>query len=505
MRTLHRAATLAAFVLLLPKIASAQYGGPGPTAAPTPPPPTNVPGVELTSLRLMLTKGLITQAEYDSAVSALTETSGARAADSNTNFIIGKWSTTLYGFAEGDYIYDTTQSFNDQTGAALVARPTTYAGSNGRMQFAVRNSRIGLRFRAPEFHGIRASSLFEADFLGTSTPLNQSATPPGYQQTEQSFFTNPVPRIRHFYLNIETPIVDVLLGQTWHLFGWQGTYFPNTVLWQGLPGELYSRTEQLRITKSIKTTNFTFDVAVAAMRPPQRDSGVPEGEAGIHFAVNKWTATQTLGATGTTVAPLSIAVTGDARKVSVPYLNSTNAKPTGSASKSSGAIAVDLFLPVIPGRKEEHDNSLSLLGEFATGYGIVDMFTGLASGVTWPAIAPAAYNPQIDPGIVTYNSAGALQFIQYTSFRGGLQYYLPGLRGKMWIAGNFSRVESSNASQLGAPDATLKALDWFDALIMGDLTPAVRLGLEYANYNTEYGDAIHAIDHRVQLGTYYIF
>ena len=43
-------------------------------------------------------------------------------------------------------------------------------------------------------------------------------------------------RIRHAMFRVETPVVDVLVGQYWHLFGWQDGYHPNTTEIQGVPG-----------------------------------------------------------------------------------------------------------------------------------------------------------------------------------------------------------------------------------------------------------------------------
>ncbi len=462
--------------------------------------------VQVVPLRLMLQKGMITQAEYDSAVKDMQESIGSeRAANANTSFVIGKWATTLYGFADADYIYDSTQSMSDIPGAPLIARPTTYAGKNDRVQFSPRNSRVGLRFKAPEFEGIRPSAQFEGDFVETVAPVGYTQP---YQQSESNFYTNPVFRIRHYFMKVETPVVDMLFGQTWHLFGWQSTYHPNTDQPQGVPGQIYSRTPQIRISKTLKTDDITFDIAVAAMRPQQRDSGIPEGEAGIHLAFNNWTATQTMGATGTTVSPLSIAVTGDMRSFRIPEFAAT---PVNSNSKTSHALALDVFIPILPGTESSKGNSLSVLGEAVRGHGITDMYTGLASGITYPALpltaagAAQTFNPQIDPGFVSYDANGNLHVIQWTVYRVGGQYYLPGLDGKLWISGNYSYTKSNNARNFGAAASTLAHLVWYDVNVMGDVTPAVRLGIEYAKYRTTYVDNMRASDDRVEGSAFYIF
>jgi hypothetical protein len=501
--------------------------------APPPRPADNSPAVQLTSLRVMREKGILTQAEYDSAVAELTETSGKRAGDA-TSFVVGKWSTTFYGFAEADYIYDSTESYNDLAGNGQVAHPTSYAANNPRSQFSIRNSRLGFRFRAPEFHAIRASATIETDFLGSwANPTYTAATG---QPSENQFFTSPVLRVRHAYLKVETPIVDALFGQYWHLFGWQTAYHPNTVQIQGVPGELYSRTPQLRLSKTIESSAVTFDIALAAMRPPQRDSAIPEGEAGVHLALNKWTGTQTMGATGTTVSPASIAVTGDLRGFGVANLpnGGTVAMPavksTFDVAKVGGAIAVDAFIPVVPSTKAHMGNSLSILGEFVRGSGIGDLYTGLSGGLGVPATvalpvgspagtAATPYNPQVDPGIVTISSTGVVTLIQWQTVRAGLQYYLPGLDGKMWISANYANVFSPNeptlVSTITPATMTTKAvtnastlrnaLNWFDVNVMGDLTPAVRLGLEYAYSADKYLDGLTGTNHRVQGSAFFIF
>jgi hypothetical protein len=499
----------------------------GQTSAPAAASSGSPSGVDLMTLHLMLQKGVITQAEYDSALRDMADTSGAKAADSNS-LVIGKWSATLYGFAEADYMTDSTESFSDLAGAGQVARPGTYAGTHPRTQFSIRNSRFGFRFRAPEYHHIRASAVLENDLQGDWAPPTYVAATG--QPTENQYFTSPALRVRHFYMKVESGGFEVLFGQTWHLFGWQNTYHPNTVQIQGVPGQLYARTPQLRVTKTFATKNVTFDIAIAAMRPPQRDSAIPEGEGALHFAINNWTATQTISATGTVVSPASIAVSGDVRAVAIPDFPTATTKSTYDISKVGGSIAVDAFLPIIPSSKEHMGNSLSLLGEFVDGQGISDMYTGLASGVGFPTVAnptglatATVYNPQIDPGIATINPVTqAVSFVEWRTIRGGFQYYFPRLDGKMWLSANYANVNVPNAASFVTSTTTpamgmtpaktvtnagtiRSTLNFFDILVMGDVTPAVRLGLEYAYYTDKYADGVSGTNHRVQGSAFYIF
>jgi hypothetical protein len=464
--------------------------------------------IELTSLRLMREKHLISDAEYESAMKELAESSGGRAADGNT-VVVGKWATTLYGFVEADSIWDSTQSFAETQGNALVATPGSYAGDHDRAQFSVRNSRFGMRLKAPETNGIRTSAQLEMDFLGTQLPIGSG---PG-TGSEAAFYVNPTFRVRHMNLKVETPYVDVLFGQYWQLFGWQSLYHPNTVQIQGVPGEIYSRTPQLRLMKTFKSDAVTVELAVAAMRPPQRDSAAPEGQAGIRFAVNKWTGLTTNGSTGTSIQPLSIAVTGDLKHVRVPHFE---ANTDSSAAKNSSAIAVDAFVPVLTATKDRRGNALALNGEFATGYGTSDLYTSLTGGASFPALknptnaatppTPTPAFPNIDNGIVNYDANGILHFIQWQSYEFGMQYYFPGLDGRAWLSANYAHLSSVNIDRFGGdPKKLLSELDWFDFNLFGDVTPSVRLGLEYANTNDKYVSGLHAINHRVQFSGFYIF
>jgi hypothetical protein len=515
---------IVAVAVLSPLPASLAFAQTAPAAAPAP--SSGMP-IELTTLKLLLAKGLITQAEYDSAMRDLADSAGMRSGDQGT-VVVGKWATTIYGFIEADHIYDSTQSFSDVAGNGQVQRPnpgplpanpaapTRYAGEHGRLMFGVRNSRLGFRMKAPEVGGVRTSAQMELDLLG-----NQPGNPPAV--TESSFFTNPAMRVRHAFMKIETPIVDVLIGQYWHLFGWQSVYHPNTVEIQGVPGQIYGRTPQIRLSKTLKMGQFHLELAGALMRPPQRDSEVPEMQGGIRFSHDGFNGLTTAGATGTSIMPISLAVTGDWRRFSLQDFSPT---PTHTVDKSMTAIAIDAFIPVVPATKDKKGNSLSLNGEFVTGYGIADLYTGFAGGLTNPTIpngtagvANPTYTPNVDPNMVVFGPDGTLHGIQWTSYLMGVQYYLPGSDAKYWVSANYSHTQSANAPRFvrnnvaAVPTAynltyaglVRESEDWFDFNVFGDVAPGVRIGLEYANFNDRYSDGVHAINHRLQASGFFLF
>jgi hypothetical protein len=140
------------------------------------------------------------------------------------------------------------------------------------------------------------------------------------------------------------------------------------------------------------------------------------------------------------------------------------------------------------------------------------MYTGLTGGVGFPALpnptnaatAPV-YQADIDSGIVTYDSKGGIHGIQWTTYLLGLQYYLPGTQGNVWISGNVSHQNSANTHYYGTASALRASETWFDANIFVQPLPPLRIGAEYANFNDKYVDGQSAINHRLQLSGFFIF
>jgi hypothetical protein len=409
---------------------------------------------------------------------------------------------TIYGFAEVDAMYDTTQSYGDYMGGAVLARPGSYGATHGRMQFTIRNSRIGFKVDAPEFWGIRSIAVLEGDFFG-----NQPTT-----ASEAALFNNPTFRIRHAYLKMETAYIDVLGGQTYDLFGQQSYFFPAALTFLGLPGEIFGRTAQVRFYHSFKTDPVDIYLGVAVLRPPQRDSQTPEGQAAARLAVNKWKGVHTPGSLGTAVDAAAIGVSGTVRHFQVSEFSGA---PVHSNAANGWGVSVDALLPIIPAKSMENaGNSLTLTGSFVTGTGIADKYTGMTAGVTFPALPnpmmtmPApTYTPNIDNGMVTYDAMGGLHTINWTSFMIGAQYYLPP-SGRVFVSGNFHQLSSNNSAD--GLDAKGQAkvftkLRYIDASIFFDITQAIRLAGSYVNTNETFGDGMQQTNHRGELAGLYLF
>ena len=468
------------------------------------------PLLQVSSLKLMLDKKLISQDEYDSAMRDISATSGTKAAVDTNTLVLGKFATTIYGFVEADAIHDSTEGLNDLQGNSLIARNETFAGQHGQLIGTIRNSRWGIRIKAPEFHGIRVSGMIEMDFLGN---VGSVGYPPGAGQiSENSFFSSAGIRERHINVKVETPVVDFLVGQWWALFGMQPYYTPNTVDFQGVPLEVYSRRPQLRISKIIKTEPINFETHIAALDPVQRASEAPEMQAALRLVVNKWKGKVTHGSTGTAIEPASFAVSGDMKYVKLPTPLASTGAVTNTTDLVGTGIAVDAFVPIIPASDGgKSGNNLSFTGEFATGYGIADQYTGLTGGVTFPGSTPAGsttpnYPQNIDNGIATLDSNNKPHFIQWYTSLFGLEYYFPIKDGKIWVAANYGHGESPNTAQfMGTAKHVRTSLDWVDANVFFEPVPGFRAGISYGRTWDNYEDKQQAINDRVMGSAFFIF
>ncbi len=398
---------------------------------------------------------------------------------------------------------DSTQSFSENVGNQSIARPNTVAGDNPRTQFTARNSRLGFKIAAPEWDSVKASAVIELDFFG-GEPLTTSQG--------ESYTAGPM-RMRHFYAKVETPIVDVLAGQYHDLFAWGGAgFYPNSVAFLPLLGQIYHRNPQFRVSKTLRSHAVDFEVAVAAVRPVQRDASVPDFQGGLKVDINGWTGASTPGASRPVSAPLSLGLSGIARRFSVTDFSTV----PGNPQKANGwGFAADAFIPVIPAAHDDLSNALSLTGEFTTGSGISDLYTGLTGGVLFPTLPNPnnselvpTYTPNIDPGIVTFDGSNVVQPVKWTAFVVNAHYHLPFGRGKkVWVSGTYTQVKSDNALALtpvqGRPFIWDKG-QYYDANVWWGMTPAVQVGLSFQHGQQTYGDGVVAKNNRGE-GAFYLF
>lgn len=453
------------------------------------------------------------------------------------------WKLTIYGFAEADAMYDSTRSFNDGLNNGVVAHVTTQANQNSRTQFTIRNTRLGFRAEAPRYGGIKTGGVLEFDLFGNQPTINSGGGSPGQMPgngttTEGAYFNNAAFRVRHAYVTIQDPVVDVLAGQTYYLLGWQNYFFGASAGFLGLPNELFNRTTQVRLSHTFETDTLNIDVAAGAFRPAQRDSAIPDAQAGLRLVFNHWKGISTPGSGGTTALPAALAVSAVQRAFKVdPYAP----LPAPPIRLLGWAVAFNFLLPIIPAKDAtDRGNALTITGEFVTGTGDADQYTGMTAGATMPnvyplppdtpvnntgmAVPPAntgtaplvglPYVPNVDPGLVAFDSSGFLHTINWETFVIGVQYYLPPT-GRLFVSGNYSGGYSNNIASLFHPNAVTQpwvnswtVYQWsqyFDANLFFDVTPAMRVGASFQRVKQELADDTTAHNERFEMTFLYFF
>jgi hypothetical protein len=411
----------------------------------------------------------------------------------------------FFGFLEADYFADSTRSYDDSMGTSLVARTDSYENRAGRTQFSLRSTRIGFGFDSPAAGSVTPSAVVEADFAGSQ------GTPP--DTTENVYFDSPVFRIRHAYIKLKSPIVDVLMGHTFDVFGWQSYFDPS-----GLRNQLFSRNPQLRLSREFNGDGaVTVELAAAAVRPVQRDAGVPDGSAGLRVSFNGWQGIRTPGNERIVAMPLTLAVSGIVRQFKA---NAFTPPPIQTSNSATGwGVSFDVFLPIIPATNfVDRGNRLALMGSFVKGSGIGDLLS-MTGGAAFPTLSnpalaypPPLYDANVDNGLVSFDARGVLHTIDWTALRIGFQYYLP-YTGRWIFSGNYTQSHSGNLAMLyprqGAEiDLQTHIADtarYADAKLTYDVTPVVRVGVGGQFTQIVYldGDKPHNV--RVSASTIYLF
>ncbi len=445
-----------------------------------------------------------------------------------------KFVLTPYGLVQGQLTHDSTQSFQNGQGNAPIARsgaapgqPPPYAGQHGRLTMTARHTILGFRVKSPAWHAIVASARLEGDFEGAPSPTSPPGTAFGntvLNSSEASYEASGPFRIRQAYALIETPVIDFLAGQSQTIFGWQPFFYPNSANNLGIPGHTFDREMQLKISHVFKTSALNVEVAAGAFRPPQRDSEIPDGQAGLRLAINDWKGIQN----GNKVVPAQIAVSGAVRTFKVqgyglpammtgPVTMMTTPLQDHGYTENGAGVSIDALLPIIPGdNPDSPGNTLTVVGEAAMGYGISDLYQNLTFGVQTFAIqqsngvgTPLA----VDPGIVTFDpNTGQLRAIDVRSFLVNVQYVLPGL-DNVDLSAIYSYLDSDNVdrlstvtqSQTGSFSKIFIKQRYIEGTLHVWVTPAYRLSFCYGNTVQTFLDGLQETNHRLIFKMNYAF
>jgi hypothetical protein len=502
------------------------------------------------ALRLLLDKGIITQREYDQAVQEEERAKAeedARAkveeekrakleeekrAKQGNFFTKNGLQVRLGGFAEFDFINDSTQSFQELVGNRPVLHSNTVSGANSQTFMSPRNSRIILDVRAPEREGIKSRLFLAMDFLGNQPAVGTSGV------TEFSQMTSPDLRIFQLFFVAETPVVDVKVGQDWSRFGFMSLYSRGQVSTAVTPANMFNRWIQVSLSKQLPVTeSLSVTPVFSVERPPQASATLPSFVAGVQIAHSGLKAPYNgAQAADTALRSLSLQVSGVGRRLEANSGGPTDPTTGGQPSLSSQTavtgwgVSTSLFVPVLPSKNGEFGNTAHVIMEGVTGAGIADFFNGLSWGVCNPVCGNSATNSgfggptfgqtNIDNGLAAVSSqTGKFEAIRTVSMMVHGTYYLPD-NGKTWVGGGYGTVYSSNANQMtcttpltaaqcGGANRTLSSIYDRESTYYGylyhDFTQEIRMGLETNFTRTSYADNSYAENRRVMMSLYWRF
>jgi hypothetical protein len=408
-----------------------------------------------------------------------------------------KGTAALYGFAELDFLRDSTQSFGDLAGNTTLERPHTPFGDNGRALSTWCSSRLGGRMATPDDQTVQGLALVE---LGPSLD--------GGDLCQGS-------RVRHLYLAMRSPVLDLLVGRYYGLLGWGGKGFlPNTAAIVAPPGQLYHLEDQIRIAHIFRWRPIDVEISGAVGRFAPSS---PQLELGARLAVNGWRGASAQGAGPPTAAPLQIGLSWAGREVRE---NAFTAVPSEQVSTTGHVWALDLFAPIIPARGDDLSNGVSLTLEVTSGDGFADWYPKLTGGVLFPALPnpqgrmdptnpPPVYFVNVPPWIARFDVDGNLTLIEWHTLVLGAQYHLPWHEGRrIWVSGVVSRTRSNNAV-IGTPQAGVPSV-WDNACYVDlnaflAITNALQLAFSFQETRQTFGDAVMARNDRSQLSVAYFF
>jgi hypothetical protein len=412
------------------------------------------------------------------------------------------WDVTLYGYVGLNIMQDSTQSFGTSSSNTIIQHLGTPRGNNLQAQATARDSRLGMRLAPPQVGSIRASVNLEMDFNA----------PPPIEYTEANAVTQAGLRMRHYYMKVETPVIDFIAGQYHDLFGWGGKgFYPSTLAFLGITGEVYHRKPQVRLSKTVGR-DIEFEIAGAALAPVQKNGGYPDVEAGLRLAFNNWTGArqQAYGQPG--IGALALGVSGIGRHFEIANFIEN---PSTTVPGTGYGICANAFVPVIPATSAKNrSNALSFTGEYSRGTGISDMYSDLTGGLLFPSLPnsmdrmdptnpPPVYTPNIDSGIVTFDGDRRLRTADWEGFVLNLQYYLPVAGGKVWVAITHSEIKSSNLKDI-TPLAGWGGIfthSWYnDGTLFVAITDQIQVAGAYQRTHQEFGDGVTATNNRIEVG-----
>jgi hypothetical protein len=410
------------------------------------------------------------------------------------------WKIGIGGIAEFDAFTDSKGFLTESPGNVSVPQ-TGYDTNVGRTQFSIRNSRFSISAVAPEQDGIKTRGYLEFDLLGYDPNPNDAFAAGGPANSEGGFYSNPTLRVRHAYVAATHESHQLLVGQTWSVFGWQPNYVLSTISVQPVSGTMYERTQQIAYMNTQNGDVHSLQSAISISRPNERNSMIPNVEAGVRWSYKNRKSGFAAANSDIKIQPLSVAVSGAVRSYTVP----TSATDAVQNGQTGAAFAVDAQVPLLAADGDSSAGSLTLTAEYTSGTGYGDEFSGWSGGLPQLVNKGAPANPNLDKGLGGFDASGNFHLVQLDSVNVQLQYHLS--RGFFDVG--YGLLHSNNIGSINTANPYDRAESLF-VNYLHNFTKQLRAGLEYAQFTTHFAGGTtsgtgSATDNREMLATYYRF
>lgn len=371
-------------------------------------------------------------------------------------------TSTIYGYIKLDASYDTAMT-NDGD-YVYVVLPYAEGEEDDEFNMTAKQTRLGIMFKGPEADNVDLSGRIEFDFYGGGADFTPAEN-------------KPVPMLRHAYLTMKFPFVEVLAGQTSDVIS---PIVPTTlnyiVLWKS--GDIGYRRPQVRLTKIMEMGSSKVGLAVSANRSMGRDTnggetvGMPSFQGRLAFG------TQIMG------QPMELGVSGlmGREELAYPYQEVVGPDTLDMLKQfelDQTVMAVDVSLPL--------GSMLAVKGQYFTGKNLTQYLGGVGQGI---AEIPNNELWGVEPTEIDAS----------------------GWWGQLTVTPNSSWQFNVGAGmddpEIPADDTAGNKYDkntTYFGNVIWTVAPGASIGAEYATFETEYLDGESYTDNRVQLSFMYKF
>lgn len=354
-----------------------------------------------------------------------------------------KPEVSFYGFIKLDASYDDSKTDNPDAPKFAVLEN---AVSNER-QFAMtaQNTRLGCKLISPQSNDGKVFANLELDFFDTSSDNSQK------------------PRMRHAFFELQHPKWSLLAGQTWDVFGPLGPDTLNTNGYMWFAGNVGFRRPQIRLTNNMDCLGNKIVTQVSLNRnigisnssvDTGENYGLPiiEGRAAYTFPL--FTKKSTIGVAG---------LWGKERYNRFDGINDNN------YTVAQESLGIDLFIPCT--------DQLSFKGELYAGSNVDAFLGGIGQGL----------NTVKEKGISAKGGWSQASYLLNEKHTINLGYGQDNAQEDDLNLGNRSKNEV------------------FYGNLMCALAKDVKMGLEYAHFQTKYAQLGKGINNRITASLIYTY